>query len=347
MSEQLPFTEILELISNRKNLSSEQAAGAMKSILTGTVSSEEIAAFLLGMRMKGETIEELTAFVKVMRGEAVKVEVDTTGAVDLCGTGGDRSGTFNISTTAMFIAAGAGVPVLKHGNRSVSSKSGSYDVLSELGVIPNLDKKGVETVFNETGMAFMFAPNFHPALKYVMPPRRALKVRTFFNMLGPLLNPANVKNQVIGAFSLEAAEIMIQILGNLGSEKAYTAHSHDGLDEISVTSKSSIFELNNNVMATSVIFEPEALSYQRHQMEAILGGDAVENAKILVNILENKSELAQRDIAELNAAFAIHASGSASSLEEAKEKAVESLESGKAKQKLDLFVQETQKAANA
>lgn len=340
------FTEILELIINRVDLTPDQAAAVMRSVLSGNVSSGEIAAFLLGMRMKGETIGELTTFVEVMRSEAIPVEADTRDAVDLCGTGGDRSGTFNISTAAMFIVAGAGIPVLKHGNRSVSSRSGSYDVLGELGVVPNLDKKGVEAVFNETGMAFMFAPNFHPALKHVMPARRALKVRTFFNMLGPLVNPANVKKQVIGAFSLNAAEMIIQILGNLGTERAYAVHSRDGLDEISVTGICDLFELNGKVSAASTPFDPETLGYSRSDMASIRGGNATENATILLNILTNRATNAQRDIAELNAAFAIHVSGKTETLQEAKEEAKESLESGMALKKLNILVKESQKAAS-
>lgn len=347
MSADRMFTDILELIVNRIDLTPDQATAVMESILSGTVSPEKLSAFLLGMRMKGETIDELTAFVEVMRNEAIPVEVDAENAVDLCGTGGDRSGTFNISTAAMFIVAGAGIPVLKHGNRSVSSRSGSYDVLGELGVVPNLDKKGVEAVFNETGMAFMFAPNFHPALKNVMPARRALGLRTFFNMVGPLVNPANVKKQVIGAFSLDAAEMIIQILGNLGTERAYAVHSRDGLDEISVTEICDLYELNGRVTAASTPFDPESLGYSRCDRESILGGTASDNAQILQNIFTNKATDAQRSIAELNAAFAIHVSGKTKTLQEAKELARESLESGMALNMLNILVKETQKAASA
>src|SRR6056297_1572369 len=212
------FTYFLEKISVSEDLTPGEAENALKLIVNGDVADEDVAAFLYGMRMNGEKVGELTAFVNVRREASVAVNEDVDGAVDLCGTGGDKSGTFNISTAAMFVVAGAGVPVLKHGNRSVSSKSGSYDVLELLGAVPNLDKKQVESLYNETGMAFMFAPNFHPALKYVMPARRALKIRTFFNMLGPLLNPANVKYQVVGAYSKEAAGNMIQILSNLDTE---------------------------------------------------------------------------------------------------------------------------------
>lgn len=339
------FTAYLEKISRFEHLEPNEASQAMSFILNGEISSDEVSAFLMGMRMKGETIQELTSMVKVMRDAAVTVEVDTTNAVDLCGTGGDKSGTFNISTAAMFVVAGAGVPVLKHGNRSVSSKSGSYDVLLSLGAVPNLDKKGVEKCFNETGMAFMFAPNFHPALKYVMPARRALKMRTFFNMLGPLLNPAGVKYQVVGAYSKEAAASMIQILGNLQSENAYTVHAHDGLDEISITSQSEIFELNSHLSIDSVTFDPVSLGYDWEASESIAGGDATKNAEILKNILANTSTKAQRNIVELNAAFAIRASGIAEDLTRAKEMAAKSIDSGEASKKLNQFITESTKIA--
>jgi anthranilate phosphoribosyltransferase len=339
------FTDYLETVSIGKDLSEEEASSAMKQILSGTVSSEEVAALLIGMRLKGESIHELTGFVKEMRNAAIKVEVDTKDAVDLCGTGGDKSGTFNISTAAMFVVAGAGVPVLKHGNRSVSSKSGSYDVLETLGAAPNLNKEQVEALYNETGMAFMFAPNFHPALKYVMPARRALKIRTFFNMLGPLLNPADVKNQVIGAFSREAAGQMIQILANLQTESAFTLSAHDGLDEVSLTSQSEIFELQSHLSRGAITFDPKSLGYKLVQAEELQGGNAKMNAGIIRDIMDRKSTEAQRNIVELNATFAIRAAHMADSLEDAKVMAAKSLDSGEAAKKLDLFVAESQKVA--
>ncbi|MEX2435785.1 MAG: anthranilate phosphoribosyltransferase [Balneolaceae bacterium] len=340
-----PFTEYLEKISMSVDLSEQEAASAMDLILTGGVSNEEVAAFLMGMRSKGETISELTAFVQRMRDAAVTVDVNTNGAVDLCGTGGDKSGTFNISTAAMFVVAGAGVPVLKHGNRSVSSKSGSYDVLEKLGAVPNLEKAGVERMFNETGMAFMFAPNFHPAMKYVMPARRALKMRTFFNMLGPLLNPAGVKNQVVGAFSREAAGMMIQILANLQTESAFTVSAHDGLDEVSLASQSEIFELKSNMSGESVTFDPGSIGYKKVESGTLLGGDSEVNAKIIREIMDLESTDAQRNIVELNAAFAIRASNKTDNLQDASDLARESLESGRAAEKLALFISESQKIA--
>lgn len=340
------FTSYLDKISKSENLTADEASSAIELILKGDVSDTEISAFLMGMRVKGETVGELTAFVEVMRREAIPVEVDTDGAVDLCGTGGDKSGTFNISTAAMFVVAGAGVPVLKHGNRSVSSRSGSYDVLEELGAVPNLTKSQVEKMFNETGMAFMFAPNFHPAMKYVMPARRSLRIRTFFNMLGPLLNPADVRNQVIGAFSKEAAETMAQILSNLETERAYTLNAHDGLDEVSLTGQSEIFELQSKMTKGAITFDPKSLGYSREESEALLGGDAKMNAGIIKKIMSGEATEAQQNIVTLNAAFAIHAAGKADSLEDANRKAIHSIQAGEAARMLNVFISESQKIAS-
>lgn len=339
------FTRYIDKISKGRCLSSDEAESAMKQILAGEVSSEVMSAFLMGMRMKGETIEELISFVKVMRDSSIPVEVDTSHAVDLCGTGGDKSGTFNISTAAMFVVAGAGVPVLKHGNRSVSSKSGSYDVLIELGAVPNLQKFQVEKLFEETGMAFMFAPNFHPAMKHVMPVRRALNIRTFFNMLGPMLNPAGVKYQLVGTFSREAAQQMNQIFEHLDVERTLTVHSHDGLDEVSLTSGSDLFESKKGCRSTQIQFDPKSLGYNMVTADSLLGGDAKTNADIIRDIANNSSTEAQRDIVELNAAFAIYISNRASGFEVAKELASKSIDSGEMKRKIELFAFESQKIA--
>ena len=343
---QLYFTDILEIITKHSELTNEEAEKAMRMILSGEVSSDEISAFLMGMRMKGTTISEVTSFVKVMRDVSLKVNVNTDGAVDLCGTGGDKSGTFNISTAAMFVTAGAGVPVLKHGNRSVSSKSGSYDVLEELGAVPNLQKDQVETLYNETGMAFMFAPNFHPALRFVMPSRRALKIRTFFNMLGPLLNPASVKYQLIGAFNSDAAEKMAQILKNLNSEKAITVFSHDGLDEVSTTAKSDLFEVNASSEVTSFVFDPESVGFETSTLDELMGGDAKKNAEIIRAIIENRSTEAQRNIVILNSAFSIYVTGAYDTLKKSILAAEKSINSGEALKKMNLFVSESQKLAD-
>ncbi|MEX0994145.1 MAG: anthranilate phosphoribosyltransferase [Balneolaceae bacterium] len=335
------FKDILEILSEGEDLSGESASYALTRIVQGEVSNEEASAFLFGMRQKGETPDELTEFVKVMREAAVSVEVRTEGAVDLCGTGGDRSGTFNISTAAMFVVAGAGVPVLKHGNRSVSSKCGSADVLETLGVQVNLEKEEVEEVFDKTGVAFMFAPNFHPAMKYIMPARKALKIRTFFNILGPLLNPAMVRHQVIGAYSREVARTMVQILGKLDTEKAITLHAYDGLDEVSLSTKTETFELQNDMSFSSSEFDPRLYGFDLVNIEKLMGGNAETNAEIIHSILNSSATDAQRDIVLLNAAFGIRVSGLTDSMEEAIQLARKSIESGSAKEKLKRFTEAT------
>ncbi|SHE37116.1 anthranilate phosphoribosyltransferase [Fodinibius roseus] len=341
----MEFIEVLNKLVNHGDLSLDEARRALELIISGEVEDERIAAFLTAMRMKGETIEELTAFVEVMREAAIKPQVETEGAVDLCGTGGDSSGTFNISTAAMFVVAGAGVPVLKHGNRSVSSKSGSADVLEALGGVIDLNKEQVEQVFEQTGMVFMFAPNFHPAMKHVMKARRTVGIRTFFNILGPLLNPASVKRQVIGAYSKEIARKIARILANLDTEFAYTLNAHDGLDEVSLSAQTEIFELTNQMMKESTTFDPRSLEFQWADLEKLQGGDADFNADIIRSVLAGKAKEPQKNITLLNAAFGIHASGKTKHLTEAKELAKESLKSGKALKALDRFVEATNEAA--
>lgn len=333
------FKEILERLSFSEDLTPQDAESAMNQIMSGEITHEQVAGFLTAMRMKGETHQELTAFVKVMREKSEKVNVNVDGAIDLVGTGGDKSGTFNISTIAAFITAGAGVPVIKHNNRSASSKCGSADVLEQLGAKIELNAKKVEKVFNDVGIAFMFAPMFHPAMKYVMPARRALGFRTFFNILGPMCNPAGVRRYVIGAFSKQIAEKMAHILANLETEFAYTINSHDGLDELSLTSRADVFELKDSILSMPILFDPISLDFEMRAMADIVGGDAKENAEIFENILDNNSTDAQRDIVLLNAAFAIQASGKVVSLGEGKILAEESLESGRARDVFDNYIE--------
>lgn len=337
----MTIKEILNKLSFSEDLSQIEAEIAMNLIMTGEVNSEQVAAFLTAMRLKGETIDELTAFVRVMREQAVKVKVNIDGAVDLVGTGGDKSGTFNISTISSIVVAGAGVPVIKHGNRSASSKCGSADVLAQLGAKIELDHKAVEQVFNEVGMAFMFAPMFHPAMKYVMPARKALGFRTFFNILGPMSNPAGVKRYVIGAFNKEVASKMISILANLDTEFAYTFNSHDGLDELSTTAHAEVFELKDSVVSRAITFDAQSIGFQKVGMDKLMGGEPDLNAEIFNNILDNKATQAQKEIILLNATFAIQASGKVDSLAEAKELAIDSLESGKARKLFNQFVEAT------
>ncbi len=340
------FTDILEKIGHKENLSAEEATFALKSIIDGEVNQARTAAFLYGMRNKVETVEELASFVRVMRDAAVPVEVDTSNAVDVCGTGGDHTGTFNISTATMFVVAGANVPVLKHGNRSVSSQSGSVDVLEALGVNPVLQKEQVEACFNETGMAFMFAPNFHPAMKNVMPARKELGMRTFFNMLGPLLNPAGVRRQVVGAYSREAVEQIIAILAQLDTEFAYGVHAHDGMDEFSTSSYSDVVELQGNKFGEFQKFDPRMFGFSMVDASDLKGGDRETNAEIIKKVLEGQGTEAQEEIVALNATFAIYASGIYEDLQEAHLLAMETLESGQGAEALKKFVEATNDLAD-
>ena len=337
----MDFKKILERLSYAENLTKEEATFAMNQILAGTINSEQIAGFLTALRVKGETIEELTTFVSVMREKAVSVDLDIQGAIDLVGTGGDKSGTFNISTLSAFVVAGAGVPVIKHGNRSASSQCGSADVLERLGAKIELNAKQVQEVYNKVGMVFIFAPAFHPAMRYVMPARKALGFRTFFNIMGPLCNPGRVKRYVIGAFSKEVAQKMAKILANLDTEFAYAFHSHDGLDELSITADADIFQIKDHILSMPISFAPESLGFQRAPMKELMGGGIKENADIFLNVLNNKATDAQRDVILLNASFGIHASGKVESLTEAKLLAEESLKTGKARHIFYNFIEAT------
>lgn len=340
------FKETLEKLSFSENLTREEAEHALDLIMEGNVEPEQIAGFLTAMRMKGETITELTGFVQVMRNKAVKVNVDVTNAIDLVGTGGDKTGTFNISTISAIVTAAAGVPVIKHGNRSASSKCGSADVLEQMGVVIELGHEAVEQVFNETGIAFMFAPMFHPAMRHVMPARRALGFRTFFNILGPMANPAGVKRYVIGAYNKDIAEKIAKILANLDTDFAFTFNSLDGLDEVSISAESEVFKLDGASLQPAERFTPELLGMKRFKIDDIMGGSVETNAQILQNILAGQATEAQTAITVLNSAFGIYASGTADSLQTAREMAEESLSSGKAAALFERFAAATRDVSN-
>ncbi len=331
------FQEVLVKLAAREDLTAEEATQALTTILDGDVPEAQIGAFLFGMRAKGETVTELTAFVRVMRAAAVPVQVDVEGAVDVCGTGGDHSGTFNISTAVAFVVAGAGVPVLKHGNRSISSKSGSFDVMEALGARVMLEKPDAERVYRETGITFLFAPIYHPAMKAVMPARRALGMRTFFNILGPLLNPAGVKRQVIGAYSRETALTMAEILARLEPEAAATVYAHDGLDELSTTSGNDVYEVAGRLLRAPYRLDAADFGLERVEPDALKGGDATANAAIMHALLAGKGTRAQSDIVVWNAAKAIRMAGRTADLHEALGQAREALATGAARRAFERF----------
>lgn len=335
--------DILTRIAEHEPLNRHDTAQAMEYMLRGEASPEHIAAFLVGLRARGETPEELVGLTECMRSFAVQVDAPSD-AIDIVGTGGDRSGTFNISTTAALVCAGAGVTVAKHGNRSVSSKCGSADVLELLGVRTELGKEGVEYCLREAGIAFLFAPYFHPALKHVMPVRRELGVRTCFNILGPLCNPAGVRRQLIGAFSKDVARMMAHILVELGSESVMCVHAHDGLDEISVSGPTTIFRLTRRGEAVSEhTISPFDYGMAPAPLSEILGGDATRNAAIVRDILAAKPG-APRDIVLLNAAFALLVSGSVATVRDGLDAARNSIDSGAAAAALERLAAASQDA---
>ncbi|NND71258.1 MAG: anthranilate phosphoribosyltransferase [Rhodothermales bacterium] len=323
--------DYLALLSERRTLSEDQAADAMRLIMTGSFEPEEVAAFLLGLRARGETIDELAGFTRVMREFAIRVDPGDPNAIDLCGTGGDGISTFNISTTCAFVVAGAGVTVAKHGNRSVSSSCGSSDVLTMLGIETRLSKDGVEQCFRDAGMAFIFAPLFHPALGHVMPVRRKLGVRTFFNILGPICNPAFVQRQLIGCFKADVAEMMARILLRLESDHVRVVHSRDGLDEISTSHLTDSYGFSSR--GTSIaheVIDTQKLGLPRIDLSSIRSGSPEENRDILLSVLEGQAGPA-RDIVVANATYAIHVAGLYDSLSDCFEAANTSIDSGAAR----------------
>lgn len=329
--------DILTRIAEHTALTRDDAGHAMETILRGEASAAQIAAFLVGLRARGETLEELIGLTRSMRSFAVPVTAPD-GVIDIVGTGGDRSGTFNISTTAAFVCAGAGVVVAKHGNRSVSSKCGAADVLTALGVRTELGREGVEYCLKHAGLAFLFAPYFHPAMKHVMPVRRELGVRTCFNILGPMCNPAGVTRYLVGAFSKDIARMMAHILVELGAESVVTVHAHDGLDEVSLSGPTTVFRLERRgEMIREHTISPFDYGMAPAPLSEVLGGDADRNATILRNVLDGQDG-APRDIVVLNAAFGLLVSGSVRTVAEGLDAARRSIDSGAARGALDRLV---------
>jgi len=342
--------EFLSTIADGTALSRSEAEAAMRQMMSGEAPDEHMAALLMGLRARDETLDEMVGFTKIMREFAVDVALDDPHAIDLCGTGGDGADTFNISTTASLVAAGAGVPVAKHGNRSVSSKSGSADVLEELGVEIELGKEGVERCLNEVGIAFLFAPFFHPAMKHVMPVRKSLGVRTFFNILGPLCNPAGVTRQIVGAFNTQTAQMMVRILAQLDADHVITLHSNDGMDEVSVCDGTTLFEYDasdDNPVPRSREIGPEKHNIQRAGPSTLQGGDAQENAKILHDILAGEDHSPRRDVVVLNAAYGLHASDAFDDIDACVAAANESIDSGAALDKLNTLAEVSQTVPTA
>jgi anthranilate phosphoribosyltransferase len=328
----------LRKVTDNIDLSSAEADGVMRKIMGATASEAEMAAMLIALKMKGESPQEIAAMAKVMRDFAVRIEPKVAGTlVDVCGTGGDTLGTFNISTAAMFIVAAAGVPVAKHGNRGISSKSGSADVLEALGARIELPPKRICASIEKIGLGFMFAPNHHPAMKHVMPVRRQLKVRTVFNILGPLTNPAGANAQLMGVYDPMLTEKLAEVLGILGRHRAFVVCGHPHMDEVSTLGPTRISELSSARVRT-YDFHPASLGISTANLSDLAGATAEQNAKTIKDIFSGDIKGPRRDIVLLNAAYGIVVGGKESELSRAFSLAAKMVDSGRAQDKLKEFV---------
>ncbi len=324
--------EAINIVIGGIDLSESEMHDCMMEIMEGKATDAQIGAFLTALRIKGETVPEITAAAKVMREKAARINAPE-GTLDTCGTGGDMAGTFNISTTTALVVSASGVPVAKHGNRSVSSQSGSADVLEALGVKIDLEPEKVEKCLAETGFGFMFAPLFHPAMKYAIGPRREMGVRTIFNILGPLTNPAGAKRQILGVFADKLTDPLCRVLGNLGAEDAMVVHGEDGLDEITITDGTRVSRLKEKEVENSII-SPEDFGIKRADIAAITGEGKEKNAGITLSIFQGEKG-APRDVVLMNSAAALVIAGKAADLREGFSLAAESIDSGGAMKKLE------------
>jgi anthranilate phosphoribosyltransferase len=325
-----------------QHLSEEEAFASAQNIMQGNATDAQIAALLVGLRLKGETQEEITGFVRAMRAEATPVPCKRDRLVDTCGTGGDKSGTFNVSTVSALVAAGAGCVVAKHGNRSVSSQCGSADLFAQLGVKIDAPPETMGLCIDENGIGFLFAPSLHKAMKYAAGPRKEIGVRTIFNILGPLTNPAGAKRQLIGVFDGALTETLAGVLNKLGSEHVLVVHGEEGLDEITLTGSTKVAELKNGEVKTYGI-QPEDFGFNRVPLAALKGGGPATNAAIALDVLKGKKGAA-RDMVLLNAGAVAYVAGMAGSIREGIRMAAESIDSGRAMEKLEGLKRMTQEA---
>jgi len=333
--------EAINTLVSGQSLTMEQAAGVMNEIMSGEATPAQFGAFVTALRLKGETVEEIAGMAKVMREKAIRVEVSGP-LVDTCGTGGDGSNSFNISTAAAFVVAGAGLKVAKHGNRSMSSQCGSADVMEALGVKIDLGPEQVGECLEQVGIGFMFAPIFHPAMKHAAAPRRELGIRTVFNILGPLTNPAQAQAQVIGVPNEELAEKIALALRRLNCKHALVVHGLNGMDEISISGRSLVWEVRNDLeFVADYHISPEDLGFERVGMEMIKGGTPQENAEILRRVLKGKRG-PQRNVVLMNAAAALVAGDRAESLQEGAKLAAKAIDSGQAWEKLERLIEISQ-----
>ncbi len=332
--------EAIKKVVEGKNLTRDEASMAMDKIMQGLATPSQIAAFITALHTKKETIDEITGFAEKMREHAITIHPDSTNLVDTCGTGGDMSHSFNISTISALVAASAGVHIAKHGNRSVSSKCGSADVLEALGVVVDLDPKKVEECINKIGFGFIFAPNFHKAMRFAAPTRKEIGISTVFNILGPLTNPAHATSQILGVFHEELCEIMAKVSHNLGVKRLMVVHGMDGLDEISLSAKTKISHLDNGKIKTYFV-KPEDFGFKTTPREEFVGGNATANAETALNILRGEEKGAKLQIVLLNSAAAIYLGGHAKDLKEGIIVAREMVQSGKTYAKLEELIKFT------
>ncbi|MCC6905308.1 MAG: anthranilate phosphoribosyltransferase [Anaerolineae bacterium] len=336
----------IDLTSRFGHLQTSEAEAVMNQIMAGETTQAQIGAYLMALRMKGETQEEIEGSARAMRANAVPIPARTDPALmlDTAGTGGDRAGTFNISTTVAFVAAGAGIPVAKHGNRAASSRCGSADVLKELGLNLDLTPEQVGQALDEVGIGFLFAPALHPAMRHTIGPRRELGVRTIFNMLGPLTNPAGAQRQLMGVFASDLAPFMATVLRGLGTLSAMVVHGYGGLDELTTTGPNVVSHLRDGEIRTYEL-DPETLGFRGANIHELLGGEPPANASIMRGVLSGDIDDAKRDVVILNAAAAIIAAGRADTWEEGMRIAEESINSGAALDKLNRLLAFSQRVA--
>lgn len=323
--------EAINLLVQNIDLSEAEMAECMTEIMEGKATDAQIGSFLTSLRIKGETVDEITGAARIMREKAARIKAPEA-VLDTCGTGGDMSHTFNISTAAAIVVAATGVPVAKHGNRSVSSRSGSADVLEALGVKIDLAPEKVEKCIFDTGFGFLFAPIFHPAMKFAVGPRREMGIRTIFNILGPLTNPAGAKRQVLGVFADKLTETLAAVLGNLGAEDVMVVHGEDGLDEITISNGTKVSRFKNGVLDTFYI-APDDFGIERADVKSLQGGDKEENAKILTAILEGEKG-PKRNAVLMNASAALVVAGKTADFKDAMLIAADAIDSGNAQKKL-------------
>lgn len=327
--------EAIKILGEKKDLTREEMRLSMEEIMTGKAQEHEIESFLLSLKTKGESIDEITGAALTMRKFVKRINAPAGVVVDMCGTGGDNSHTFNISTIAAFVVAGAGIRVAKHGNRSVSSSCGSADVLEALGVNLSIKEEKIEEALEKIGIAFLFAPRLHPAMKHAMGVRKRLKTRTIFNILGPLTNPAFVNHQIMGVFSKELVRPLTHVLANLGLKHAMVVHGEDGMDEITTTTETFICEYRDKNFR-SFMFKPDKYGIPKCELKDLEGADVDTNAEIALEIFKGRSG-PKRDIVLINAAVAIYVADAAHSIEKGLEMARNCLDSGKALQKLEML----------